>query len=59
MDLEDTFKIADMLVNDPNGINQKAVGSWIREAGKRNQNYYLSFRINMHLRCHGFHCDML
>ncbi|MBL7821731.1 MAG: DNA alkylation repair protein [Saprospiraceae bacterium] len=42
-DLEDTFKIADMLVNDSNELINKAVGSWIREAGKRNQKLLLVF----------------
>jgi len=34
-DLDDTFAIADLLVNDPEPLVQKAVGGWIREAGKR------------------------
>ncbi|MEP3836007.1 MAG: DNA alkylation repair protein [Algibacter sp.] len=34
---EDTFKIAEILVNDKDEYVQKAVGSWIREAGKRNE----------------------
>lgn len=36
-DLEDTFRIAELLVHDPHDLVQKAVGSWIREAGKRDQ----------------------
>ncbi|TXE16630.1 DNA alkylation repair protein [Psychroflexus gondwanensis] len=36
-EIEDTFKIAEILVNDNNEYVQKAVGSWIREAGKRNE----------------------
>lgn len=35
--IEDTFKIAEILINDTNEYVQKAVGSWIREAGKRNE----------------------
>lgn len=35
--LVDTFKIAEILINDTNEYVQKAVGSWIREAGKRNE----------------------
>lgn len=35
-EIEDTFKIAEILVKDTDEYVQKAVGSWIREAGKRN-----------------------
>lgn len=34
-DLEDTFAIGEMLINDNNEYVQKAVGSWLREAGKK------------------------
>lgn len=34
-DVEDTFKIAEILLDDENVYIQKAVGSWIREAGKK------------------------
>jgi DNA alkylation repair enzyme len=33
-DLDDTFRIAQILVDDPHDLVQKAVGGWIREAGK-------------------------
>ncbi|TGL58522.1 DNA alkylation repair protein [Leptospira ognonensis] len=33
-DLADTFKIAEILRNDQQDLIQRAVGSWIREAGK-------------------------
>jgi 3-methyladenine DNA glycosylase AlkD len=33
-DVNDTFRIAEILVNDPHDLVQKAVGGWIREAGK-------------------------
>jgi hypothetical protein len=36
-DLDDTFRIAQILVNDPHDLVQKAVGGWIREAGKRDE----------------------
>lgn len=36
-DLEDTFKIAEILIHDSDEYVQKAVGSWIREAGKRDE----------------------
>jgi hypothetical protein len=34
-DMDDTFGIAEILANDPEDLVQKAVGGWIREAGKR------------------------
>ncbi len=34
-DVVDTFAIAEILVHDPNELVNKAVGSWIREAGKK------------------------
>ena len=34
-EIEDTFNIAEILINDSDEYVQKAVGSWIREAGKR------------------------
>jgi 3-methyladenine DNA glycosylase AlkD len=34
-DVNDTFGIAEILVNDTEEVVQKAVGSWVREAGKR------------------------
>ena len=34
-DLADTFATADLLAHDPDDLVQKAVGGWIREAGKR------------------------
>lgn len=34
-DLDDTFGIAELLVDDEHDLVQKAVGGWVREAGKR------------------------
>lgn len=34
-DTEDTFRIGGILAHDPHVLVQKAVGGWIREAGKR------------------------
>jgi 3-methyladenine DNA glycosylase AlkD len=42
-DIDDTFKIAEILVNDKHDLIQKAVGSWIREAGKRDKNRLTAF----------------
>lgn len=36
-EIEDTFRIAEILVNDKEELIQKAVGSWIREAGKKDE----------------------
>ena len=42
-DVEDTFKIAEILINDKHDLINKAVGSWIREAGKRDKQKLLGF----------------
>lgn len=42
-DLEDTFKIAEILVNDEEELIQTAVGGWIREAGKQDPQRLISF----------------
>jgi 3-methyladenine DNA glycosylase AlkD len=36
-DINDTFKIAELLVHDKHEMIHKAVGSWVREAGKRDR----------------------
>ena len=48
-DLDDTFDIAEILVNDKHELVQKAVGSWIREAGKRDQKRLVQF-VEKHAR---------
>ncbi|MBB4807752.1 3-methyladenine DNA glycosylase AlkD [Chryseobacterium defluvii] len=40
---DDTFKIAEILVHDPDDLVNKAVGSWVREAGKKDYKKLLSF----------------
>jgi len=42
-DLNDTFKIAEILVHDKEDLVQKAVGGWIREAGKKDLQKLLHF----------------
>jgi len=42
-DIEDTFKIAALLIDDKEELVNKAVGSWIREAGKRGKQKLLNF----------------
>lgn len=40
---EDTFRIAELLVADREDLIQKAVGSWVREAGKRDPERHAAF----------------
>src|SRR5262249_9224761 len=42
-EIEDTFAIAEILVNDKHELVQKGVGSWVREAGKRDQKRLVRF----------------
>jgi 3-methyladenine DNA glycosylase AlkD len=42
-DLDDTFAIADILADDSEPLVQKAVGGWIREAGKRDRDRLTGF----------------
>lgn len=42
-DINDTFKIAELLVHDKEDLIHKAVGSWIREAGKRDRQMLVAF----------------
>jgi 3-methyladenine DNA glycosylase AlkD len=42
-DVADTFAVAEILVNDNHDLIQKATGSWLREAGKRDKLRLLNF----------------
>ncbi len=42
-EVDDTFKIAKLLVKDKHEMIHTAVGSWIREAGKRDEQQLLEF----------------
>jgi len=42
-EIDDTFKIAEILVNDSEHFVQTAVGSWLREAGKRDEERLKAF----------------
>lgn len=42
-DVDDTFGIAETLVHDPHDLVQKAVGGWVREAGKKDLRKLLHF----------------
>lgn len=46
-ELDDTFKIAEILVHDPDEMIQKAVGGFLREAGRENNQRLLDF-LNRH-----------
>ena len=42
-DFDDTFRIAEVLVRDQHDLVQRAVGGWIREAGKQDPRRLLRF----------------
>ena len=42
-EIADTFKIAEILVNDQEHFVQTDVGSWVREAGKRDEERLRAF----------------
>ncbi len=42
-DLSDTFAIAELLVDDNHDLVQKAVGGWVREAGRKDRSPLLRF----------------
>ena len=42
-DVEDTFRLADLLVNDKDKYVHMAVGSWVREAGKKAPKHLAAF----------------
>jgi 3-methyladenine DNA glycosylase AlkD len=48
-DLDDAFAIGDLLAHDPEDLVQKAVGGWVREAGKRDPARLLEF-LDRHAR---------
>lgn len=46
-DLDDTYRIAEILLNDDHDLINKAVGGWLREAGKHDRPRLLQF-LNEH-----------
>ena len=42
-EVTDAFRIAEILAEDPDDYVQKAIGSWVREAGKRDEAALVSF----------------
>ena len=45
-EVEDTFSIAQLLLNDKHNLIHKAAGSWVREAGKKDRQRLLTFLNN-------------
>ena len=41
--LDDTFAIAELLINDPEHFVQTAIGGWLREAGKHDRERLVAF----------------
>lgn len=44
-DIDDTFELAHILAADTDEYVQMAVGSWVREAGKRDKSRLIDFAI--------------
>ena len=42
-DVEDTFRIAEVLLEDSENLIHKAVGGWLREAGKKDRGRLRTF----------------
>jgi 3-methyladenine DNA glycosylase AlkD len=42
-EIDDTFKLAEMLLKDRHDLIQKAAGGWLREAGKRDRRRLIAF----------------
>jgi 3-methyladenine DNA glycosylase AlkD len=57
-DVDDAFKIAEILLNDDQALIHKATGGAFREAGKKIAINYCDFWTNMLPRYHVRLCDM-
>jgi 3-methyladenine DNA glycosylase AlkD len=42
-EIDDTFKLAELLINDEEDLIQKAIGGWVREAGKKDRPRLIAF----------------